>query len=86
MKTQRIDTKEQAIAYLRSLPADHAVELPGPHESPAAGQWEACRAVEVASELMSAYEFATLTGRWEWTAGELVEWLDVPEEPWDESP
>ena len=80
-----IDTKDQALAYLRSLPADHAVELPGPHESPASGHWNACRAVEVASDLMSAYEFAALANRWYWTAGELVAWLDVLDEDMEEA-
>lgn len=72
MKTIDLTTTAAALAYLRSLPAETEISLPGAYHtlpnSPAAD------AVEVlAGE--SANAWATAAGRWDWTAGELVQEL-----------
>lgn len=69
-----LTTPEAAMSYLRSLPADQAVELPGSYNplpnTPAAD------ALEVISG-ESANAWACARSRWEWTVAELLAELGI---------
>lgn len=67
MKTIDLTSPAAALAYLRSLPSDQAISLPGANETNT-NEGDAVRAITG----QSANEWAARYNRWEWTAGELV--------------
>lgn len=67
-----LTSAQSALAYLRSLPADQSISLPGKGECNTI-EGDAVRAITE----QSANEWASNHGRWEWTAGELVAALDA---------
>lgn len=72
MNTIDLSTAESALNYLRSLPADQAISLPGHYtESTTEGD-----AVSTITE-ESAHTWAGNRRQWEWTAADLVMALEA---------
>ncbi len=72
MKIIDLTSPLSAYNYLRSLPADQAVELPGSYERlPDSGPGDAVGVITGES----ANAWAAARKRWEWTAADLVEEL-----------
>lgn len=77
MKTIDLTTPAAALAYLRTLPADQSISLPGPMESTAEGD-----AVRIITGYANANQWAAMQRQWDWMAGDLVrEVLDYVEAP-----
>ena len=73
MKHIDITTTAKALAYLKSLPADSAVEIIDGRRALTNA------ATDAVSKLVgeSAYNWASNRSRWEWTAGELVATIEA---------
>jgi hypothetical protein len=65
-------TAESALNYLRSLPADQVISLPG-HYTESTTEGDAVRAITDES----AHIWANNHRRWEWTAADLVATLEA---------
>lgn len=67
-----LTTAESALAYLRSLPADQAISLPG-HYTESTTEGDAVRAIVGES----AHTWAGNRRQWEWSAADLVATLEA---------
>lgn len=67
-----LTTAQSAFNYLRSLPADQAINLPG-HYTENTTEGDAVRAITD----QSAHEWAGNRRQWEWTAADLVATLEA---------
>lgn len=74
MKIIKLDSGFAALDYLRRLPPSTKVEIPGAnHSLPFSPAVEAISVI--AGE--SAHAWASSKNRWDWTAGELFEALEL---------
>lgn len=67
-----LTTASAAINYLRSLPADQSISLPG-HYTESTTEGDAVRAITDES----AHTWASNRRQWDWTAAELVATLEA---------
>lgn len=74
MNTIDLTTPSAALNYLRSLPSDQAISLPG-HYTESTTEGDAFRALTGEAP----HAWAGNQRRWEWTAGELVVALEENE-------
>jgi hypothetical protein len=72
MKTIDLTSAESALNYLRSLPADQMISLPG-HYTESNTEGDAVRAITEES----AHTWAGNRRQWEWTAADLVATLET---------
>jgi len=72
MKTIDLTTPAAALNYLRSLPADQAISLPG-HYTESTTEGDAVRSITDES----AHTWASNRRQWDWTAAELVDALEA---------
>jgi len=74
MKTIKLNSDFAALDYLRRLPASTKIEIPGAyHSNPFTPAVEAI--CVIVGE--SANAWASSKNRWDWTAGELLEALEL---------
>lgn len=67
MKNIDLTTAESALAYLKTIPADQEIILPGAGER---NTTEGDAVAVITGESSNAW--ASSRNRWEWTAGELI--------------
>jgi hypothetical protein len=74
MKTINLNSEFAALDYLRRLPASAKIEIPGAYHSDSFTP-----AVEAIYVIVgeSANAWASSKNRWDWTAGELLEALEL---------
>lgn len=74
MKTIKLNSEFAALDYLRRLPASTKIEIPGAYHS-----LPFSPAVEAIYVIVgeSANTWASSKNRWDWTAGELLEALEL---------
>jgi hypothetical protein len=74
MKTIKLNSEFAALDYLRRLPASAKIEIPGAcHSDPFTPAVEAIYVIVGES----ANTWASSKNRWDWTAGELLEALEL---------
>jgi hypothetical protein len=74
MKTIKLNSEFAALDYLRRLPASAKIEIPGAcHSDPFTPAVEAIYVIVGES----ANAWASSKNRWDWTAGELLEALEL---------
>lgn len=77
MKTIDLTTPTKALNYLKSLPADTAIEIIDGREAVTNPETDAVSAVTGET----AYNWALVHRRWHWTAGELVAQIEAENIP-----
>ena len=69
---KNLTSAQSALNYLRSLPADQAISLPG-HYTESTTEGDAVRTITEES----AHTWASNRRQWEWTAADLVTALET---------